>query len=112
MTVREFYDYLIKHMTPEEALLKLLEGLIIEYENLKFSSDENSVHPILLIVMAAMDMGWEFAISNPEGNLDADVQGMIIGTKEYVDSVLKNADVNNSVKLIEPNGQYVINFNQ
>jgi hypothetical protein len=92
MTAKEFYDHITKHMTAEQALLKLLEGQVMEYEKLKFSSDENSIHPVLLIAMAAMDMGWNMAIPNPKDDPDADLTGMIVGTQEYIDSVLKEDD--------------------
>ena len=92
MTAKEFYDHITKHMTAEQALLKLLEGQVMEYEKLKFSSDENSIHPVLLIAMAAMDMGWNMAIPNPKDDPDADLIGMIVGTQEYIDGVLKEDD--------------------
>ena len=86
MNVREFYNYLTKHMTAEQALMKLLEGQVMEYEKLKFSQDENAVHPMLLIAMAAMDMNWQIVI--PDGEPDVEVPGMVVGTKEYLDSIL------------------------
>jgi len=78
-------------MTAEQALLKLLEGQVMEYERLKFSQEENAIHPMMLIAMAAMDMGWKIVI--PDGEPDAEVPGMIVGTDEYIDDVLgKNED--------------------
>lgn len=120
MTAKEFYDYITKHMTPEQALLKLLEGQVMEYEHLKFSSEESAIHPLLLITMAAMEMDWVIAITNTDDNLESDVQGLVLGTEEYVDNVLKIekelsikeiavGDVN-ELKLIEPNGQLKIDF--
>jgi hypothetical protein len=90
MNVKEFYDYITKHMTAEQALLKLLEGQVMEYDKLKFSQEENAIHPMLLISMAALDMGWKIVI--PDGEPDAEVPGMIVGTDKYIDSVLDKQD--------------------
>jgi hypothetical protein len=86
MTVKEFYDYITKHMTAEQALMKMLEGQVMEYEKLKFSQDENAIHPVILIAMAAMDMGWTLAIPDP--NDTDEVIGLVVGTHEYVDDML------------------------
>jgi hypothetical protein len=85
MKPKEFYDYITQHLTPEQALMKLLEGSLINYEKLKFDSKQESVHPVLVMSMAAMDAGWVMAIKSNE----TEVNGMVVGTKEYVDSVFK-----------------------
>jgi len=90
MTAKEFYDHITKHMTAEEALLKLLEGQVMEYEKLKFSQDEKAVHPVLLIAMAALDMGWNLAIPDHKDDPDAEMQGLAVGTQEYLDNLLKD----------------------
>src|SRR5271157_1465275 len=92
MTTKEYRDYILTQMTAEKALLILLEGQLREYEKLKFSSEETSIHPILIIPMAAMDMGWQMAIPDPKDNPDEEVRGMIVGTKEYIDDILNNKD--------------------
>lgn len=83
MKVKEFYDYITKHMTPEQALMKLLEGSVIQYEKLKFDSQEKAVHPVLIISMAAMDMGWQLAIEKGGEN----VRGLTVGTEEYMKTI-------------------------
>ena len=85
MKSKELYDHIVKHLTPEEALMKLLEGSLIQYEKLKFDSQEKAVHPVLIMSMAAMDMGWQMAIEKGEGN----VRGMAVGTQEYLDVIFK-----------------------
>jgi len=40
MNVKEFYDHITKHMTAEEALLKLLEGHVKTYDKLVFNEGE------------------------------------------------------------------------
>jgi hypothetical protein len=93
MTAKELYDYITKQITPEKALMNLLEGHLIEYEKLKFSAEGEEIHPIMLISMAALDMGWDMAIPDHKGNPDAEVEGMIVGTPDYIDDVLgKNED--------------------
>lgn len=84
MTVKELYDYITSHLTPEEALMRSLEASLIKYETLKFNEGEE-IHPLILISMAAMDMGWCIAIIK-DGE---DVGGVSVGTKEYLDKLLK-----------------------
>jgi hypothetical protein len=87
MNTKELYDHIIKYMTPEQALMKLLEGHAVTYEHLKFKEGEE-VHPTMLIAMATLDMGWNIAF--PDNDLDTELDGMIVGTSEYIDKVLKN----------------------
>ena len=85
MNAKEFRDYMLTHMTAEEALLKLLEGPLIAYEKLKFDKGEE-VHPIMVITMAAMDLGWNLAIPDDEDG-DTEIIGMVVGTEEYLDGI-------------------------
>lgn len=89
MTVKELYDKIVGNMSAEEALMKLLEGHVITYEKLKFNEGEE-IHPVMLISMAAMEMGWEIAL--PYGDDDDDVIGITVGTEEYFNSVLGTND--------------------
>ena len=86
MNVKELYDHITTHMTAEQALLNLLEGHVLTYDKLKFNEGEE-IHPVMLISMAAMEMNWEIAIPNDD---DEDIQGMVVGTQEYIDDVLNN----------------------
>lgn len=86
MTADRLYDFLISKMTPEEALKLLLNGAAMQYEKLKFDENEASVHPVFIISMAALDMGWQIAIENDQ----EDVRGMIVGTEEYLDAAYQN----------------------
>ena len=86
MNVKELYNHITKQMTAEQALLNLLEGHVLTYDKLKFNEGEE-IHPVMLISMAAMEMNWQIAISNDD---DKDIQGMVVGTQEYVDDVLNN----------------------
>jgi len=92
MNVNEFYDYITKQMTPEQALKKLLEGHVLTYEKLKFKRGKE-IHPLILILMATMDLGWNFIIEN-NNDLDDEVTGMIIGTKEYIESTFNKIEKN------------------
>jgi hypothetical protein len=87
ITPKKLMDYILTQMTAEEALLKLLQGSLIQYEKLKFDSPHNSIHPIVVMTMAAMEMGWDFAI--PKGNPEDEITGMVTGTPEYIDWVFK-----------------------
>jgi hypothetical protein len=81
-------------MTPEQALLKLLEGTVIEYEKLKFTEEGKEIHPEILIAMACMDRGWDLAIPKTGEEL----QGMIVGTGEYVSDILNKVEFAQALK--------------
>lgn len=80
MTVQELYDHIVKQITPEQALMKFLEGGLIQYEKLKFDNDQ-AVHPLFIMAMAAMEMGWNFGIEKDR----KEVEGLITGTHEYME---------------------------
>ena len=88
MTAEELYNFLVEHLTPEEALKNLLKGSVMQYENLKFDKKGVAVHPLLLIIMAAKEMGWQIAVENCDG--DEEVKGIAVGTEEYLNSILDN----------------------
>lgn len=85
MKPKELYDHILKNMTAEDALIKILEGNIKTYEHLKFKEDE-VIHPIMVVSMAALDMGWSIAI--PDASDDDEIKGMVIGDEEYMDEML------------------------
>lgn len=79
ISVQDLYDHIVKHMSAEEALKILLRSSLITYEKLKFDKDEKPVHPLLIISMATLDLGWSFMIAD-----DPQVQGLVVGTEEYI----------------------------
>lgn len=74
--------------------MKLLSGPLYKYEHITFpkrgeEEDGNEgVHPLLVIAMAALDLGWQLAIENGEG--DEQVRGLAVGTQEYMDKLFPN----------------------
>lgn len=86
MTVQELYDHILKHMTAEQALKKMLEASLHEYQFLKFSEAGKEIHPAMLVVMAAQEMGWVIAITSKDDN--EELQGMIIGTNAYINNTI------------------------
>ena len=95
MSIQELYDHITKHMSAEDALMRLLEGHVITYEKLKFNEGEE-IHPLMLISMSAFEMGWSLAI--PEGGEDDDVIGMAVGTEEYLEDLFGEDDDDNPDK--------------
>jgi hypothetical protein len=87
MTTQELYVHILKNMTAEEALMKLIEGMTMKYNFLKFKSQEESVHPELIIVMAAMELGWTIGVCDQE-DPESEVRGLIMGKRDYVSEVL------------------------
>jgi len=83
MTVQETFDHITKYMTAEQALMKLLEGHIRTYERLKFNEGEE-LHPVMLVSLAAMEMNWDIAVPDNNGDEDMELIGMAIGSPEYM----------------------------
>jgi len=81
ISINDLYNIIINNMTPEEALKKLLASSLMQYEYLKFDKEQRPVHPIFIIAMAALDLGWKIAVPQIDG--DNGVIGFTIGTDEY-----------------------------
>jgi hypothetical protein len=101
MNAKEFYDHILKHMTAEQALMKMLERTVVEYNILKFSEEGEEIHPEILIAMACFDRGWDIAILDPKSESDDEFQGMILGTREYIDDILDHMDYAKEIKIIK-----------
>lgn len=83
MKVQELYDHIVQHMTPEDALKRLLATSVEVVENANLE-DPNSRHsPYFTIVACATQLGWGFAIESDAETL----QGLVIGTPEYINSI-------------------------
>lgn len=94
LTAKALMENILKHMTAEQALEKLLQSSLIQYERLKMPDGDQAepVHPIFIISMAAMDMGWEFAIPNDENNPNSQMTGMVVGTADYMQKIFPGED--------------------
>lgn len=95
--VTEFVEFILKHMTAEEALHKLLASQLDHYEKLKLEKqpedNPETVSPYFIIVAAAMDLGWGIAV---EENHDV-VRGLTVGTPDYMDSIFNIKKKNNDL---------------
>lgn len=83
----DLYNFITKHMTPEEALKKLLQSSLANYQNLKFEKGKE-VHPIMIITFAAWDLGWEMTAVEKKDEKE-EVDGLAVGTKEYMERIFK-----------------------
>jgi len=92
MTVQELYDHLLKNMTAEQALMKLLEGTVMTYDKLRFNEGEE-IHPTIVMAAAALEMGWDIAIPNT-GDDSEEIIGMAAGTEKYLNDLLGTDDCN------------------
>ena len=94
MTVKEFKDYILKHMTAEEALERLLATEVAHYEKLKLEKGENpdTLSPMYMLAMAAMDCGWDIAVEKRE---DGMLRGLSVGTPDYLKDMLKQKEDDN-----------------
>ena len=83
-TAEELYKFITDKMKPEDALMKILQSATIQYEKLKFDKD-SQIHPVIIVSMAACDMGWQMVI---EKNVE-DIEGIMIGTPDFIERNLK-----------------------
>ncbi len=92
VTVAELKEFILKHMTAEQALDRLLESSLISYNKLRFNKGEE-VHPLIIMSSAAMDMGWDFVIEQDREK----VEGLIVGTGDYINRTTNWIDKNKEV---------------
>lgn len=90
ITVGALKEHILKFMTADEALEKLLASTILKYEKLKFQNKEDAVHPEIIIALAAMDLGWMIAVEKSDKH--PNVRGLIVGTEEYFEDYKKEKD--------------------
>ena len=83
MTVQQVYDHITKQISPEEALKRILQGTIPQYQKLRAVAGEDG-YPEAIIACAAFELGWEIAV---EGDKE-DLRGLSVGTAEYLDALL------------------------
>jgi len=85
INTEELYNHILKNMTAEQALKNILEAQIINYTHLKFNNGEE-IHPVMVICMAALEMGWDLAIPNHENEED-EIKGLSCGKTEYLNEL-------------------------
>jgi hypothetical protein len=87
--ITAFVDFILTKMDAREALIKLMATNIHHYEKLKLEKQPEDnpemVSPYFILINAAMDLGWDFAI---EKNHEI-IRGLSVGTKEYFEDLFK-----------------------
>ena len=97
MTVKQVYDFIVSKITAEEALMKLLQSTLVKYDLLKFRTTDEMVHPEIIIAMAALDLGWDMIVEK-SNQLDAPLEGIIIGNSDYIKRTFANFKDSNNEK--------------
>lgn len=92
MTVNELYDFITSHMTPEQALKRLLLSTVDQYTQLKLK-DGTPSSPYFIAAACALEIGWQLAVETSKEDPDAILRGLIMGTEEYIDNYLKKDEV-------------------
>lgn len=89
MTVDGLYDYITKHMTPEQALKRLLATTVAETIRLNDEAKPNEFEeggsPLMVIIACAKLMGWNLGLEKDSD--DGMVRGLVIGSAEYLDKI-------------------------
>lgn len=88
MTPLQLRDYIIKHMTAEDALLKLLSLQTDQYDKIKLGQpiepkEGDTINPLMILCCATLDLGWDIMIEKKDGEMD----GLVIGKREFIDRV-------------------------
>lgn len=92
MTVDEVTSHILKHMSAEEAVKKLIPGVVKSYEGMKLKYDDpeiQMVHPLMIIALACMDLGWAIIVEKPDEREDQNIRGVIVGNSEYINIIGK-----------------------
>ncbi len=88
--VTDFVQFILKHMTAEQALTKLLASQLTHYEKLKIdkqpADNPENVSPYFIMVAAAMDMGWQIAIEEDHEI----IRGLSMGSEDYLKDLFKH----------------------
>lgn len=88
--LKDFVEHILKHMTAEEALTKLIATQVSHYEKLRLEKqpedNPETVSPYFIIMAAALDLGWQIAF---EENHDK-IRGLSLGTDEYMKTLFEH----------------------
>lgn len=93
--ITELVAFILKHMTAEEALTKLMASQVQHYEKLKLekqpADNPEAVSPYFIIIAAAMDLGWQFMIETGENR--PIIRGLSVGSEDYLDDLFCNKEL-------------------
>lgn len=82
----DLVQHILKHMTAEEALMKLLATQVSHYEKLKLEKqpedNPETISPYFILVNAALDLGWDIMIEDEKKSTT--IRGIAVGTREYL----------------------------
>lgn len=106
MNAIDLKNHILKFMTADEALEKMLITTVEQFDNMKKNlslggEKELAASPFMIIVAAAMDLGWGFAVEKPE-KPDSPIRGLVIGSPAYIDKVFQPEK---RVKMLETNNE-------
>lgn len=93
INVKDFIAYILKHMTAEQALEKLLRLQTDQYDKIKLGQPivpkvGDQINPLMILACAAMDLGWDMCLEK-QSDESKNVEGIACGTKEWLDRMIK-----------------------
>ena len=66
-----------------------------ELKEFKEFCDENDVDPMYALIWACKVLDWVICVEQEDANDDAIVNGLVIGTREYIDNIFPDNKVVN-----------------
>lgn len=96
MKAKDLRDYILRHMSAEDALLRLLQLQCENYSKMKLGQPISlekgqGINPLMIICCAAMDLGWDMVIEDQ--SISENIRGISCGTDDYIKSNLVKKDV-------------------
>lgn len=88
ITVDQFYEFITQHMTPEEALKKLLRSTVEQYDQMRELEGQQG-SPYMIIAMAACELNWSIGLEDNVNPHDH-VRGLVLGMPDYINAVADN----------------------
>lgn len=90
MKLQEVYEYMLTHYgSAEQALKAVIYHNLDSYDKMKeaakaeASHEELEGHPLMVITMSALELGWDIAVESGQPH----VRGLTMGTPAYLDSI-------------------------
>jgi len=71
------------------------------YSRNKNDNDGDKIYPSILIAIASVEMGWDITVS--ETKKGDEVNGMIIGTKEYISMIINRLKQDDLFNILSKN---------
>lgn len=93
---KDFIAYILKFMTAEQALEKLMGIQTDQYNKIKLGEpinpkEDDTINPLMILCCAAMDLGWDMCLEKQDDETK-NIDGIAVGTSEWLNRNLAKID--------------------